>query len=50
MPLWFIELAIIFVFAPPLMLGLLALLLIGTYMQVQDEMEEEDGEIEEFHA
>lgn len=50
MPQWLIEATIVFMFGPPLMFGLVLLLLAGTYMQVMDKEEEEDGEPEELHA
>lgn len=45
-----IEAIIVFMFGPPLMFGLVLLLLAGTYMQVMDKEAEEDGEAEELHA
>jgi hypothetical protein len=43
MPTWLIEAIIVFMFGPPLMFGLVLLFLAGTYMQVQDEQEAQDG-------
>lgn len=42
MPQWLIEATIVFMFGPPLMFGLVLLLLAGTYMQVMDEEAAED--------
>lgn len=50
MPQWLIEATIVFTFGPPLMFGLVLLLLAGTYMQVMDEKEGADDEADELHA
>ena len=44
MPEWLIEAIIVFTFGPPLMFGLVLLLLGATYMQVQDETEGEHAD------
>lgn len=50
MPVWLIKSLIALVFFPALMVGVGLLFLAATWMQVNDEKEEEDGEAEVLHA
>ena len=50
MPQWLIEAIIVFTFGPPLLFGLVLLLLAGTYMQVCEKEEEGNGSTEKLHA
>lgn len=45
MPLWFIELALIFIFVIPMICLISFALLAGLMMQIEEREEEEDGKL-----